>query len=448
MTPTAPDQISLRRHVARTLVLAWPMILSRVGLVTMFTIDVVVLGRAGADELADYVLGQAIADSLVGMTIGLLIGVPVLVARETGAGNDAAAGRIWRRGLAFGVGLGLVLAAALQGAEALYLATGQAPDLAAGAAAVTRIVALALPCIAAYYVSAAFLEALHRPGVALVAILIANAANFALNLALVFGLGPIPPLGALGSAVATVLVFLGLALGMAAYVLRAFPERARYGLVAPGVAPPFAAQARLGFAAGASFLLEAGAFTVVTLIVGRLGALALAAHGVLFQFLALTFMVAYGIAGATQVRVGNAWGRRDRRGVALAGWTGLALAALSTGAATAAFASFPRTAIGVFTSDAAVLAAAAPLMVWVALATVFDGGQSVMNNACRGRGDAWFPTLLHFGSYWLVMAPLAWALTFPLGQGLAGVYQAIAIASVVSLAALALRFRRLSRAAL
>jgi MATE family multidrug resistance protein len=84
-------------------------------------------------------------------------------------------------------------------------------------------------------------------------------------------------------------------------------------------------------------------------------------------------------------------------------------------------------------------------MVWVVLATVFDGGQSVMNNACRGRGDTWIPTLLHFGSYWLVMAPLAWALTFPFGQGLAGVYQAIAIASVVSLAALALRFRRLSR---
>lgn len=448
--PAAPDpsQNTLRRHVGRTLALAWPMILSRVGIVTMFTIDVVVLGRAGADELADYVIGQAINDSLVGMVIGLLMGVPVLVARETGAGIDGAAGRIWRRGLAFGVAVGLVLAAALQFAEALYLATGQEPGLAARAARVTGVVALALPCIAAYYVSASLLEALHRPGVALVAILIANAANLGLNLVLVFGLGPIPALGAVGCALASVLVFLGLAIGMAAYVLLVFPERARYGLAAggrPGVAPPFATQARLGLASGASFFLEAAAFTVVTLIVGRLGALALAAHGVLFQFLALTFMVAYGIAGATQVRVGNAWGRKDPRGIAMAGWTGLAIAALLTAAGTATFASFPRTAIAAFTSDPAVAALAAPMMVWVALATVFDGGQSVMNNACRGRGDAWFPTMLHFGSYWLVMVPLAWALTFPAGQGLAGVYQAIWIASVVSLAALALRFRRLTR---
>jgi MATE family multidrug resistance protein len=445
MTPTAPDPNSLRRHVVRTLVLAWPMILSRVGLVTMFTIDVVVLGRAGADQLADYVLGLAINDSLVGMMIGLLIGVPVLVARETGAGNDAAAGRIWRRGLAFAAVTGLALAGLLQFAEILYLASGQRSQLAAGAADVTRVAAFALPCIACYYVSAALLEALHRPAVALVAILVANLAKLGLNLVLVFGLGPVPAMGAVGCALSSVLVFLGLALGMALYVLRVFSGRARYGIAAPGVAPPFAAQARLGFASGASFFFEAAAFSVVTLVVGRLGETALAAHGVLFQFLALTFMIAYGIAGATQVRVGNAWGRKDPRGVALAGWTGLGIAALFTGAATAVYASFPLGAIGVFTSDPAVAATAAPVMIWVVLATVFDGGQSVMNNACRGRGDAWFPTMLHFGSYWLVMVPLAWALTFPAGQGLAGVYQAIWIASVVSLGALALRFRRLSR---
>ncbi len=445
MTTIAPNPNSLRRHVGRTLVLAWPMILSRVGIVTMFTIDVIVLGRAGADQLADYVLGLAINDSLVGMMIGLLIGVPVLVARETGAGNDAAAGRIWLRGLGFGVGFGLLLAGALQFAETLYLAAGQTPELAERAGRVTRVAAFALPCIAGYYVSAALLEALHRPGVALVAILIANAAKLGLNLVFVFGVGPIPALGAVGCALSSVLVFAGLALGMAGYVVRAFPERRRYGIGSPGIAPPFAAQARLGLASGASFFFEAGAFSVVTLIVGLLGALALAAHGVLFQFLALTFMIAYGIAGATQVRVGNAWGRKDRRGIAMAGWTGLGLAALFTGAATAVYAAFPLSAIGVFTPDATVASLAAPVMIWVVLATVFDGGQSVMSNACRGRGDAWFPTLLHFGSYWLVMVPLAWALTFPFGQGLAGVYQAIAIASVVSLTVMALRFRRLSR---
>lgn len=382
------------------------------------------------------------------MNIGLLMGVPVLVARETGAGNDAAAGPIWRRGLAFGFALGAALCALLQFSETLYLATGQAPELAARAARVTQVVAFALPCIATYYVSAAFLEAQHRPGVALAAILAGNLANLGLNLVLVFGAGPIRPLGALGSALATVIVFASLSLGMALYVARTFPERRRYGIGggASAPAPPLSLQARMGLASGASFFLEAGTFAAMTLIVGRLGALALAVHGVLFQFLALTFMVAYGIAGATQVRVGNAWGRGDPLDMAAhAGWTGLGLAVLLTGAATAIYAAFPQPFLRLFTSEAEVIAAARPVVAWVVLATVFDGGQSIMNNACRGRGDTWVPTLLHFGSYWLVMVPFAWALTFPAGQGLAGVYQAIAAASVVSLTALSLRFRRLSR---
>ncbi len=440
------DQHTLRRHVVRTLALAWPMVLSRIGIVLMFSIDVVVLGRAGAEGLADYVLGLSINESLVGMTIGLMIGVPILVARAAGAGEDAAAGRIWRRGLGFGIAVGLVLALALQAAETIFIASGQDPELAARAARVTRIVAFSLPCIAAYNVSAALLEALHRPGAALVAIMIANVVRAGLNVTLVFGLGPIPPLGAIGCAIGGTLVFFGLAVGMSIYVWRFFPERARYGIETPGMAPPFATQVRLGLATGASFLFEAGAFTVVTLLAGRLGVLALAAHGVVFQFLALTFMLALGIAGATQVRVSNAWGRGDPHGMAMAGWTGLLLATLLVGAATLVYASFPATAIGVFTDDAAVVAAAVPVMLWMALATVFDGGQAVMNNACRGRGDVWFPAALHFGSYWLVLVPLAWALAFPLGQGLAGVYQAILIASVVALALLAARFRRLSRA--
>ncbi len=446
-TPDPAPANTLRRHVTRTLVLAWPMILSRVGIVTMFTLDVIVLGRAGAGELADYVLGQSIQDSLIGMMIGLLLGVPVLVARETGSGNDAAAGRIWRRGLIVALGLGAVLCLVLQFAETIYLATGQDPTLAERAGRVTAILALSLPLIGAYYVSAAFLEALHRPGVALVAILVANALKLPLNLILVFGAGPIPALGAVGCALATVITFLGLSLGMAVYVTRLFPQRARYGLgrATPSVAPPLGVQVRMGLASGASFLFEAGAFTVMTLFLGLLGTLALAAHGVLFQFLALTFMIAYGIAGATQVRVGNAWGRGDARGMAMAGWTGLGIALLFTGVVAVAYGSVPEAAIAIFTSDPEVIAAAAPVMVWVVLATLFDGGQSVMNNACRGRGDTWMPTALQFGSYWLAMVPLAWFFTFQAGNGLAGVYQGIALASMISLAVLALRFRVLSR---
>lgn len=447
---SAPEN-TLGRHVRRTLVLAWPMILSRVGLVTMFTMDVIVLGRAGAGPLSEYVLGQAITDSLVAMIIGFLLGVPVLVARETGAGNDAACGTIWRRGLVLAAVTGVLLCLALQFVGPLFRATGQDPALAARAAAVTGILAFGMPFIALFYVSAALLEALHRPLVGFLAIAAGNVVNLGLNVLLVFGTGPVPPLGAIGCALASVATFAMLALTLSLYVRFALPGRHLYGIgSAPRPERPFPSlsnQIRMGLASGGSFLLEASAFAVLTLLIGRLGQLSLAAHGVLFQLIAVSFMIAFGIAGATQVRVGNAWGRNDPSGAAMAGWTGLALAACGTALLAIAVALAPGAFLRLFTSDLAIAAAALPALVWALGATVFDGGQSVMNNACRGRGDTWVPTALHFGSYWLVMVPGAWLMAFPLGMGLPGIYAGILVASVVSVTVLMLRFRRLTRAA-
>ncbi len=434
-------------HLRGTLVLALPMILSRVGLVGVPMVDVIVLGRAGAEPLADYVLGQAIQDSLIAMIIGLMLGVPVLVARETARGNDPAAGAIWRRGLVIGALLGLALTGLLQFSGQFFALGGQEPELAARAGTVARTLAFAMPFVALFHVSAAFLEALHRPIVGTIAIALGNVLNLGLNLILVFGAGPIPAMGAVGCAVATVITFSALALAMGLYVRFALPGRTRFGigLPAPALIPRASEQARIGIFSGGSFLIEASAFAAMTFFVGWLGMLALAAHGVVFQYTAVTFMIAYGIAGATQVRVSNAWGSGSARDVALAGWTGLGLACCATLTAAILVGLWPAAFVRLFTADPAVIAAALPAVIWVVIATVFDGGQSVMNNACRGRGDTWVPTAFHFGSYWLVMVPAAWTFAFPLGQGLAGIYQGVLVASVVSLAVLAARFRRLSR---
>ena len=447
--PAVPSPQPLRHHVLRTLVLAGPMILSRVGLVTMSTTDIVVLGHVGSGELADYVLGSTIQESLTGMLVGLLLGVPVLVARETARGNSAAAGTIWRRGLVFAALAGLAMCLALQFAEHVYLLTGQDPELAARAARVTGLLACALPFIALSQVSTAFLESLHRPVVGLAIIALANIANLGLNIVLVLGIGPFPALGAAGCALATVGTA-ALAAG-AGFLFIRFRLREAPG---PGIGrdsaravmvPRIREMTAIGLASGSSFFFEAASFTVMTLFVGRLGPVALAAQGVLFQFLIFSFMIAHGIAGATQVRVGNAWGRRDAAGIARAGWAGLALAMLFTSCVALGLTAFPEIPLRLFTSDPALTAVALPVLGWVALAMVFDGGQTVLNNTCRGRGDTWVPTCLVLMNYMGVMVPCAWLFTFAAGHGLPGIYQGILVASILSISVLALRFRALAR---
>lgn len=443
--PERPPARTLREHVSRTLELAWPVVLSRLAFITLLTIDVIVLGRAGADELAAYILGLSLSDSLMAATGGLMVGVAVLVARETGAGRDAAAGTIWRRGLLLGAGAGFAMAVPLQWAEPIYGALGQTAALAAAAGSVTALVAWALPFWAMAYCSMMFLEALHRPLVGTLVLALANALNLVVNIVLVFGAGPIPALGAQGAALSTVIVSAFAAVVLHLYIRLALPGRERLGLSGRQDAPRAGEQARIGSFAALSYLFEAGAFVAMTILVGWLGTLALASFGVLFQILGLVFMVAFGIAAATQVRVGNAWGRGDAEGMAMAGWTGLMLAGGFCVAMSAIALMLPGPVIGLFTTDEAVIAAAVPVVLWVGLALVFDGSQTVMSHACRGRGDTWVPTLLHFGSYWCVMVPAAYLLAIRGEGGVTGIYQAILIASVVSLSVLILRFRALAR---
>lgn len=447
MTDSEFTENTFRRHVLRTLTLAFPIILARIGAIALSTVDILVLGRAGAQELADYVLGETLYGGLVAVVAGLLLGVSVLTSKLIGEGRREATGAIWRRALLYGFLVGSAIAAVLQFSPQFLLLAGYDPEAAVRAGSIAAMIGFTMPFLAVFFVCASFLEALHRPLPGFIAMLLANLGNLGLNIVLVFGAGPIPALGAFGCALATVINTAVLAAGLILYVRFVLPNRRSYGIGLPGpeTLPPAREQRRIGYAAGTSFAFEAIAFSVLTLFVGFLGTAALAAHGILFQFLALTFMVAYGIAGATQVRVGNAWGRGDQLGISLAGWSGLALAVLFTLPICILYLVFADLALRVFTDEAVVLATAAPVLTWMIMALITDGGQTVVNSACRGRGDRWVPTVLHLASYWGIMVPSAWFLVFRLDRGLAGIYQAILIASVFSLAVLALRFEFLRR---
>lgn len=288
---------------------------------------------------------------------------------------------------------------------------------------------------------------MEKPFHATIAVLLANGLNLGLSILFVFGAGPIPAMGAWGCALATVITSACLGFGLAGAVRFLLPGRQTFGFGAKkDDAPPSGIeQRRLGYAAGASYGLEAAAFAGITVIAGLLGVIGLAAMGVLFQLFALTFMISFGIAGATQVRVGNAWGRQDARGMAQAGWAGFGLSLVCSAAISLVFLIVPTFFVGLLTTDQVVIAASLPVMIWMVMALLADGGQTVLNHACRGRGDTWVPTLLHMVSYWFVMLPLAWLLALRLDGGAVGLYQAILVTSLVSLVAMGSRFVQLSR---
>ena len=93
------------------------------------------------------------------------------------------------------------------------------------------------------------------------------------------------------------------------------------------------------------------------------------------------------------------------------------------------------------------LFAFAPLIAFIGVILIPDGGQVVLSHALRGRGDTVVPVLSHLLSYLGVMMPLSWLLALKFERGAAGILEAILIASVVAVALLVWRFYHVSRRA-
>ncbi len=434
-----------RTAIRELLHLAWPVVLARIGIMTMGLTDVIVVGNYSSRELAFSSLALAPTAIIVTTAVGLMMGVQVMTARLLGEGRRPEVGGVFRRGVTYALQLGLVsmVGLILLGPWALRHA-GLADGLAVGASPALVVFALAMP---GYLVSVAaqfFLEALHRPKAGMWAMWVANGVNLALNLLLVPDVLDIGLHGAVASAWATFGARTSLAIFLLVYILR-LPEARALGVFDRPRRDHEAErhQRKVGYGAGSSYFIEVGAFAAMTFIAGQLGATQTSAWTIVLNISAIVFMVPMGLSSATAVLVGRAHGAGDGRGVLRAGLVGIAVVvALTLAVALVVWPTAPLIA-SAYNRDPALLAMVAPALVLACLFFVADGIQVVSASANRAAGDVWWPTILHFGAYTLVMMPAGWFLA-PL-MGVNGLVWAVIIASLVSSTLLTGRFLRVSK---
>jgi MATE family multidrug resistance protein len=257
----------------------------------------------------------------------------------------------------------------------------------------------------------------------------------------------VPEHGAIGSAWATVCARLFLA-GVLLLWIVLLPDGVNFGVRVRGAkGPGYSALLAVGGAAAVSQAVEAGAFSAMTVIAGRLGEHVVAAYQILLNLMAFVFMIALGLAAAAAVLVAEASGRDAPRDATRAGWTGIGMNAVAMIGCAIVIVAFASQIGAAYTSDPGLAALIASLMWICALVLHPDGAQVVTASALRARGDNWFPTWSHIFAYALVMPLLGYWLTERQGMGVAGLLFAIFWASVASAAVLLWRWWSLSRAA-
>ena len=436
----------LQRHFLEVLRLSWPVIVARSSIMTMALVDTVMVGRFSTMELAYLSIGLIPFVPIYLIMLGMVMGTVVMSSAAFGRGDFMECGAVWRRSIPYAAALGLIGCFISLFGEELLLVGGQSAEMASHGGQVMFVLGLGLPAYLVTITSSLFLEGIKQPKPAMVMIIVANLINVGLNWAFVYGNVGVPVMGAEGSAIATTIVRWLLAIVLIVYVL-VMSDHSKFGvrLIPTSGWGGWVEQRRVGYSSAFSIGGESLGFASVGLFAGWLGEVPLAAYSIAHNLIAMAFMVSLGVASATVVRVSIARGRGDSHDLKLAGWIGFGVNSLFMGVIGIGFGLVPETLASVYTNDKAVIIQAAPLITFCSIVIIADGGQAVMVNALRGAGGIWAPALIQNFSFMLVMVPLGWWLAINNSSGAIGLYEAILIATILSLLLLSLRFMRVSR---
>ncbi|MDG1438642.1 MAG: MATE family efflux transporter, partial [Emcibacteraceae bacterium] len=265
--------------------------------------------------------------------------------------------------------------------------------------------------------------------------------NIFLNWVLVWGHLGFDPMGAVGSAWATSIIRTFLAIALFVYIFMKV-DREKYGLFDKVNMKwnLWTKHRHIGYAAGLTNTIEHLGFAALYVFAGFLGNISLGALTIAFTVFGVPFMICYGVAGATAVRVGIALGRGDHQDMALAGICGLAFNAMLCVPMMAILYFAPSFIANLFSEDALLVATTIPLIALSVWMLFLDTSQTVMGNALRGAQDIWMPAIFYVICYSCFMIPLAYYLTFTLDHKTLGLIECIIYASFLSFVLLSSRF--------
>jgi MATE family multidrug resistance protein len=443
-----------RVEARATLLLATPLILTNLAQALIHATDVVLLGWVGPRTLAAGALGVNIYTAFLIFGMGLVTAASPMMARELGARSHSVRDvrRTVRQAMWAAVTIAIPCWAIFWNSEAILLAFGQEPALAADAAEFVRAVQWGLLPFLFYLILRSFVSALERPSWSLVVGGGAVVFNALINYGLIFGKFGLPALGLLGAGIGSALSNLMMFLGMAAAV-SLHPRFRRYRLFGRFWRADwerFRAVWRLGLPIAVTLGLEITIFNAAVFLMGLIGTASLAAHAIAIQIAALSFMVPLGIAQAVTVRVGLAFGRRDSAGIARAGWTAFALGTGFMAAMALVLIAFPHSLVGLFLdpsdpANAPVIALAVSFLFVAALFQIVDGAQVVGAGMLRGLHDTTLPMIYAAFGYWVVGLGVAVGLGFGLGWQGVGIWTGLALGLGVVAILMVLRWMRRDR---
>ncbi|MBZ4038225.1 MATE family efflux transporter [Novilysobacter selenitireducens] len=416
----------LRRELRSTAWLAAPLIAGHVSTGLIGFVDSVIAGHHGTTTLASVAVGTALFWLAMMVPMGTLMALPPSVSQLDGANRRVEIGPLFRQALWLAASLGVALFAMLSLLVHAMGPMGIAAEIRPGATDFLHGIRWGVPALTLYYCMRYLSDGLHWTLPTMVLGFGGLLLLVPLGWVFTFGRFGLPEMGAGGLGLASAIMLWTQAIVFALYLRRSrrFADLRLFdGFLTRRNRPDGArirGLLRTGLPIGVTVTMEGSLFIVTALLIGRLGEVPVAAHQIAINVAALCFMVPFGLAEATTVRVGHALGR----GLGSTGVRRAALAGLLLTLGTQALSGLGLLLghdhlAALYTRDTAVAALAGTLLLYAMAFQFPDGVQVLSAGALRGLRDTRVPMVLAALAYWGIGMPLGAGL----GLGVPGIVE-------------------------
>lgn len=433
--------MSIKTFYARDILnIAGPIILGNLGFILIGVGDVIVAGRHSTDTLAAISLATAIINCIMMFGIGILTSISAILSNYRGEGKEVE--KYFYPSLKFSLGLALITSVLILAFIPLIDKFGFEAKLIPMVKDYFYVTAFStfgayIHCMAKEFLQA--FEIVVFPNILTVFCIFVNVV---LNLLFVFGYGPIPEMGAIGLAIASLITryFMGIVLFWYCFKkvkIKHHKDKQYYKDLI-----------KVGMPSSLAVMIEFVGFNAITVIMGRVSGIYAAAHNIICTLTSVSFMVPLAIANATAVKVGFANGAKYFKSLKTYAYTGIGLSVGFMTCSAICVGIFPEFLIKLFTNDIELIKVCVPIVYVLCFFQVFDGLQVSLAGIYRGIKQTSIVMISNFVAYWVFSIPLGCLLALKFKLNLIGFWYSLGLSAVVlctiMLVVLLNKFKRLS----
>jgi MATE family multidrug resistance protein len=411
----------IKYYIKELLTIAAPIIMGNLGFILIGLGDVIVAGRHSTDTFASISIATAITNCIMTFGIGLIASVSPLLSNYRGEKKSIK--KYFYPSLKFAIDLALIVALLNFAVIPIIPKMGFEQKLIPDIQNYMLITAFATfggylhACLKEFLQS---FEIVMFPNIVTIFCVFLNVI---LNVILVFGFGPIPSLGVIGLAIASLIVryFMGIVLLIYCYINMRFKNYSEKGYYKNLI--------KIGFPISLAILVEFVAFNSIAIFMGRVAGVYAAAQNLVCSLTTISFMIPFAISNAIAIKVGFANGAKNFEDLRKYSLVGTGMSVIFMACSAVIFSLFPKPIVGIFTVDYELFKIAIPIMYVLSMFQIFDGLQIALAGICKGIKQTNIVLIANFIAYWCISIPVGYILAFKYNLMLKGFWIGLVFAA-------------------